>query len=343
MNSSSSELVTVIVPVHNAEKTLNDCIESILNQTYKEIEIIIIDDGSTDNSLEICKIIANSSNIINLIHEENAGVSCARNMGLESAHGDFIVFVDSDDTIMPDYVESLICKVHEYNCDIVIEGFLANSKGHVRKNSLSFEGIIKITELKHHLKEMIDKKFFLSVWGKLYRKHIIDNYHIQFDKEISIGEDMLFNCTYFKYVNLLYVSRKCEYIYKIGENETSLTHEFNLSRVENTEELLRRAKQFCCEMNIEPDILEGFIKYYFRSHLVTIEKYFGNEHYWKKKKIIKEVLYSIQKQQLFETAVNYPSNDFELSIYQKIFKLNPLIVYIFSKFRHKTLVFLRGY
>ena len=115
-----NSLISVIVPVYNAKKYLDRCIQSIINQKYKELEIILVDDGSKDNSLEICKSYADKDNRIQVIHKENAGVSAARNTGIEAASGDFIAFVDSDDYIDENMYFNMMQKASEYNCDLVM-------------------------------------------------------------------------------------------------------------------------------------------------------------------------------------------------------------------------------
>ena len=112
--------VSVIVPVYNSEKYLNRCVDSILNQTYRSIELILVDDGSPDNSGRICDEYAEKDSRVRVIHKANAGVSAARNSGLEVASGDYATFVDSDDYIEPDMYSDMMEKVNQYNCDVVM-------------------------------------------------------------------------------------------------------------------------------------------------------------------------------------------------------------------------------
>ena len=112
------KLISVIVPVYNVEKFLDKCISSIVNQTYKNLEIILIDDGSTDESVQICDKWQEKDNRVRLTHKENTGVSDTRNIGLEKTTGEYICFVDSDDYIEPDYIENLYKSLTENNADI---------------------------------------------------------------------------------------------------------------------------------------------------------------------------------------------------------------------------------
>lgn len=113
------EKVTIIIPVFNVEQYLVRCLETVIKQTYENIEIIIVDDGSTDNSGKMCDDYALKDSRICVIHQKNAGLSAARNTALEIMHGDYVMFVDSDDTVDEHIVEYLLDDAHKYNCDIV--------------------------------------------------------------------------------------------------------------------------------------------------------------------------------------------------------------------------------
>ena len=124
-----NELVSVIVPVYNVEKYLVQCVDSILNQTYKNIEIILVDDGSTDSSGEICDRYAGSNNNIQCIHKKNQGLGMARNSGIEAASGEYIVFVDSDDYLGENHIANLYAGICSSEADTCIGGFTRDSDG----------------------------------------------------------------------------------------------------------------------------------------------------------------------------------------------------------------------
>ena len=117
-----NETISIIIPVYNVEKYLNKCLNSVIEQTYKNIEVILIDDGSTDNSGKICDEYAKNDIRIKIIHQQNGGVSTARNNGLEHATGKYITFVDSDDYIEKEMIETMAKKIMKKNADIVICG-----------------------------------------------------------------------------------------------------------------------------------------------------------------------------------------------------------------------------
>ena len=117
------ELVSVIIPVYNVEKYLSKCLDSIVNQTYNNLQIILVNDGTKDNSLEICQNYQNKDSRIQVINKENGGLSSARNKGLEYAEGKYCLFVDSDDYVELDLIESAVSKMEEVNADMVVFGF----------------------------------------------------------------------------------------------------------------------------------------------------------------------------------------------------------------------------
>jgi glycosyltransferase involved in cell wall biosynthesis len=130
--------ISIIVPVYNAEKYISDCITSILNQTYSYFELLLIDDGSTDMSGKICDDFNYKDNRIKVIHKENGGVSSARNIGIEASSGDYIIFIDSDDSINKNMVDELVSALDKYEVETIVHtiGYKRNEKSKKMKNSL---------------------------------------------------------------------------------------------------------------------------------------------------------------------------------------------------------------
>lgn len=165
-------LVSVIVPVYNVEKYLKKCVTSIMENSFKNLEIILIDDGSTDNSGQLCNELANMDSRIKVIHKTNGGLSSARNAGLDIARGDYISFVDSDDYIDKDMLSKMLDKAIEYDADIVQCGiFRVNEKG---EKSTTFQ----IEDWNYHGEEILEKFFKkqtipVMVWNKLFRRSLI--------------------------------------------------------------------------------------------------------------------------------------------------------------------------
>ncbi|RGQ04009.1 glycosyltransferase [Megamonas rupellensis] len=192
-----TEKISIIVPIYNVDKYLKRCLNSIINQTYRYIEILLIDDGSTDLSGKICDEYKKKDKRIKVIHCKNRGVSEARNKGLEIATGEWIGFVDPDDWIDRDMYESLYRMVKLYNVDISVCSYK-------RCKDFSYENIVskkndecKLLDNKLSMKNMLVNDLYCgAVWNKLYKRDILMNN--KFKKNMIIGEDVLFN------FNLLY-------------------------------------------------------------------------------------------------------------------------------------------
>jgi glycosyltransferase involved in cell wall biosynthesis len=170
--------ISIIIPVYNVEERfLYNCIESIINQIYKDIEIILVDDGSTDNSGFICDEFAKKDNRIIVIHQNNVGLAAARNTGLDASTGDFISFIDCDDFINPSMLKDLINTAIQYNVDIVQCGFVKLDEDFKNITPEIFEFSIQIIEQNKAL-EYFYKDYILSsvMWDKLYRKNVFSKH-----------------------------------------------------------------------------------------------------------------------------------------------------------------------
>lgn len=182
--------ISIIVPVYNNEKYLERCILSLINQTYRNLEIILINDGSTDNSKIICEKYLKRDKRIVLINQKNSGVSAARNKGIEVATGEWIGFVDSDDWVKTDMYESLYRAAIDNNADISICGYIRTKK--VCEVNEDNNNIIVLDDKLALVYLIEDKeKYATAVWNKLYKKNILEN--IIFNMNIKYGEDLLFN------------------------------------------------------------------------------------------------------------------------------------------------------
>lgn len=186
------ELVSIIIPVYNAEKYISDCLESVMNQTYSHLEIILVNDGSTDDSKKICEMFAKSDNRFIIINQSNLGQASARNTGLNIAKGKYIAFVDSDDTIDSKMFENLVKLIQEYRCDIAICG---HKTIYEKKDFHKNFGKYRIRSMNNdELWEEIFGKLNNAVWNKLFKRELLDN--VQFPTNLVHGEDLIFNLKY---------------------------------------------------------------------------------------------------------------------------------------------------
>lgn len=184
------KLVSIIIPAYNCEKYISKCINSVVNQTYKNIEIIIIDDGSKDNTLEICNDFAEKNKKIRVFSKENEGVSSARNLGLNEAKGEYINFIDSDDYVEVNYIEKLVENLLNTNSDISVCGFVdENLEGnplHYSENKSNFS---------YYIKDFKEDYFIPYVcWQMLFKKELLykNDKKILFNKKIHLKEDLSF-------------------------------------------------------------------------------------------------------------------------------------------------------
>lgn len=198
---NSNVLISIIVPVYNVEQYLSKCLDSIINQTYKNLEIILIDDGSTDKSGEICDKYKDEDSRIKVIHKINAGVSAARNDGIDIAEGTYVTFVDSDDWIEEDYINLAIACLTKYRPDILINNYKRYNKNN--SNYVNMEPIF--FDKQEALFEMIRGKHFnWSPVATFYSTKICKLN--KFDSNINYGEDLLFKYNFIKNSkNILYV------------------------------------------------------------------------------------------------------------------------------------------
>ena len=210
--------VSIIVPVYNTENYLEKCISSLLEQTYTNMEIILIDDGSTDKSGLICDAYLKYDNI-KVIHKENGGISSARNLGLDYASGEFVFFVDSDDHVENDYIETLIVKENE---DFV-QG-LYNSVDDAR------EGVWSKEEVFEDFARYSFETPVQFVWCNCYKKQIIDKFALRFDEKVILGEDGRWNLNYLKHVSFIRREKKVPYYH--CDNTQSAVHKLYLNRLE---------------------------------------------------------------------------------------------------------------
>lgn len=203
-------MISVIIPVYNAEKYLEQCLNSILAQTFPDFELLLIDDGSSDLSREICDDYAAKDSRIKVFYKKNGGVSSARNLGIQNATNDWICFVDSDDYLDKSYLQSLLNEL-ENDVEFVIQSLSKFSESDRKIN------IYSLPNAKISIEEFLNThKIYVYgyLFGKLFSRKIITNNNLFFDDKISFGEDCVFVITYLQYVNSLYLSRTDKYCYR---------------------------------------------------------------------------------------------------------------------------------
>lgn len=243
--------VSVVVPVYNAEKTLKRCIESVLKQEYGNLELILIDDGSSDSSGAICDEYAKKDNRIIVVHKENTGVSDSRNTAIDMATGEYIQFLDSDDWITSEAVGLMVHRAQEHNCDMVISDFYRVVGERVsHKGDIPEEGVLSKLEFATYMMEKPADFYYGVLWNKLYKKEIIEEYQLRMDRDISWCEDFMFNLEYIRHIENVYVSRVPFYYY-VKTKGSLVNHNIGVSKT-----IQMKRTMFNCYNAFYKDIFE---------------------------------------------------------------------------------------
>ena len=220
--SPSPGLISVIMPVYNAEKTLARSAASVLSQTYSHLELILIDDGSKDSSLEICREIEKSDPRVRVLSQQNAGPAIARNAALEVMQGEFVVFADSDDFLVPDACEAMIGAIGESEL-VIAHYFFDIGSTSSRRGLLKGTRLLSEQEFFRALVQRPGTFYFSALWNKLYRADLIRNAALRFDSFLSWGEDFAFNMEYYRSVcNSVSLLEKPVYHYVKNPGSTSI-------------------------------------------------------------------------------------------------------------------------
>lgn len=320
----STPKVSIIVPIYNVERYLERCIKSLINQTLKEIEIILVDDGSPDKCPQICDDYAQKDNRIKVIHKTNEGLGLARNSGMEIATGEYIAFVDSDDYVSCNMYSSLFQETLSTKYDVVYCGVNAEKKDkkiykeHIYNLSLNqqsqihdFLGNIIASEPK----EKCERKGPMAVWHAIYKKRIIDTFNIRFLSErIILSEDILFDIKYLSHCQSIRLIPQALYYYCY--NGESLSQTFKPDKITRTFALYEEMMKTIQQLNLQDydlrvkrffiGYIRGFLKQIFSSSMSINEK--------------KILCYQIYNYKKWDSIYNsYPIKD--MPIYHKVILL----------------------
>ena len=209
------EKVSLIVPVYNGEKSIERCAGSILNQDYPELELILVDDGSRDRSWEIIQAIAAADHRVKAIHQENGGVSSARNRALAEASGAYVQFADVDDWLPMDATKMLVREMEAQSAELVVGDFYRVVDGNVsEKGSIEMGGALTLQQYANAMMLSPADLYYGVLWNKLYRRDIIEQYSIRMDENISYSEDMIFNLEYLLHVKSVAILKAPVYYYQ---------------------------------------------------------------------------------------------------------------------------------
>ena len=224
-------MITIIIPVYNSEKYLKTCFDSVKNQTYKDLEIIIVNDGSTDNSLKICEEFEKEDSRVRIINKENGGLSSARNAGIEEANGEIITFLDSDDYFDSCYIEKSIKLMDSEDADVVIMQMcnVSENTNNIIKNNEEIKKYMFNSE--EAIEESLyQSKFTCCAPGKIYKREVVGDIRFPFGK---LAEDLAVCHKFLANANKIVYSNEFEYFYR--QHDSSIMHTFNPRRMDALE------------------------------------------------------------------------------------------------------------
>lgn len=263
--------ISIVVPVYNSAKYLEECIDSLLAQTYEPYEIILVDDGSFDGSGKICDEFATRYSHIKVIHKENGGVSSARNKGIEVAKGSYLIFVDADDALNPKMLEFYSLYMDKGGVPICnFGGINENGSINSEKEVLMNVGI----ETAEHFMRIFSDDYINPPWNKLYDLRILKRYNIIFPENVSLGEDLLFNLKYLQFSpKKYYICTDALYYYRAG-NPGSLSNCFRLDLFDMQLYMFQELKDFLENMKIlSKENRDEFIRIFWNRMYLTADIY----------------------------------------------------------------------
>lgn len=287
--------VSVIIPVYNRINELMISVNSIINQSFKDWEMILVDDGSTDGTSELCNQIALRDKRIRIFHQMNAGVSAARNYGLSMARGKYILFLDSDDWIENDTIERLVSKIEFEQSDIVLFAMsIDRFSGNKINTSTKLYGqdtVITKSELINRFVDLFYKDYLASSCTKLFKKSIIEDNKLCFKENLVMYEDFYFVMDYLSNIDYISISNYPFYHYRMDENIVLIEKRKSDSLLENLDIIANRVLEFVANTQVYNDdklqkiVFEFYIMYIYK---LFLSKQFSLIYKWKElKRIIK--------------------------------------------------------
>jgi glycosyltransferase involved in cell wall biosynthesis len=237
-NKTVKSLVSIIVPAYNVEKYVEKCLSSILEQTYPNIEVIVVNDGSTDKTGQLIDNVSQHDSKVRVIHKKNAGVSAARNTGIETSTGDYLIFVDGDDYIAPDYVEYMLRLIETTGSDFCLSKRCYTKSGEKQTENEYIEKL----QPEDATALLLSPDVIVGCWNKIFKRSLIVDNNIWFSSTLFYGEGLTFITTVSQISNSVGVGNRKVYFYR-RNNETSATTKFNIEKFRNGEKALKTIRE----------------------------------------------------------------------------------------------------
>lgn len=253
MNEVRDPLISVLVPVYNAENYLKELMEQVRQQTLANWEMIIVNDGSTDKSSEICEQLASLDARIRVIHQSNQGVSATRNKLLQKARGAYLAFIDADDRFDKHFLEKLVYQIQTTDADLVVSCYneIKEVNGEIVQQVeklFYISDYLDVIDMSECIMSFINSGLFNPLWNKLYKRKIVDECQITFPEQLITGEDFIFNLEYFKHIQKVSFINETLYDY-IRRQNNSITYQYVEKMYEKGLEIHEQLEQFLKQMN----------------------------------------------------------------------------------------------
>ncbi|MEK6518581.1 glycosyltransferase family 2 protein [Bacillus thuringiensis] len=237
-NETSKFLVSIIVPAYNVDKFIEKCLSSILEQTYINIEVIVVDDGSTDKTGQLIDNISQQDSRVSVIHKKNAGVSAARNSGIEISTGDYLVFVDADDYIAQDYVEYMLSLIENTGSEFCLSKCCYTKSGEKQTEDEYIEKL----KPEDATALLLSPDVIVGCWNKIFKRSFVVDNNLKFSTTLFYGEGLSFITTASQLSNSVGVGNRKVYYYR-RNNEASATTKFNIEKIYNGEKALENIRK----------------------------------------------------------------------------------------------------
>lgn len=274
--------ISVIMPVYNVEKYLERTVESVLNQSFQDLELILVEDGATDTSAQLCDAFAQKDSRVKVLHKKNEGASIARNKAMELVQSKYIYFMDADDYIEKSMLEEMYNMMETNQLDLVVCGFYFETEGKNKEGEIQVEHcpidyetciFNNKEEFKKKFVDLWDKSLLYNIWNKLFRTDLLKEHRIRY-MESRLGEDVRFIMDYLLYCNKVGIQKE-KYYHYIREREGSLTTSYVPNLFEFREEEYRYMKNFFQEYGIQtPEAMEYVARRYIERVLGCVENIF---------------------------------------------------------------------
>lgn len=329
------ELISIIVPIYNIEKYLDKCILSIINQTYKSIEIILVNDGSTDNSGKICENYAIKDNRITIIKQENKGLVCARKTGIRISKGEYICFVDGDDWVEPNMCEHLYNMMMLHNVEmvqaqhrLVFEEYINSYEPCIYGrfvNDINAKNCSYNTIHRNLINDVIKVTPYL--WGKLFKKSILEEFQLNIDEKIFYAEDVACTFACIPFLESIYLSD--EIIYNYRQIDSSMVNNPNPNIITSFELVYQHIKNIFSKHRHSELLLKELDIFYIRTFNVILNQILPNKL---SKEIKKHYYFPVQEIKDYKNIVIYGAGNVGLDYYNQFKSLDNIKnIYVVDK------------